>query len=86
MKLMKSQLREMIREEISNTKSITENKAVKLTYDNVLDAQAAAAKSKLTYEEGWNMLAAYFTATMGAERGTQFILSLEKQYNRVYKG
>jgi hypothetical protein len=85
MKLMKSQLREMIREEISNTKSITENKVVKLTYDNVLDAQAAAAKSKLNYEEGWNMLAAYFIATMGVEKGTQFILSLEKQHKSVYK-
>ena len=82
---MKSQLREMIREEISNTKSITENKVVKLTYDNVLDAQAAAAKSKLNYEEGWNMLAAYFIATMGVEKGTQFILSLEKQHKSVYK-
>ena len=85
MKLMKSQLREMIREEISNTKSITENKVVKLTYDNVLDAQAAAAKSKLNYEEGWNILAAYFIATMGVEKGTQFILSLEKQHKSVYK-
>jgi hypothetical protein len=74
-----------LREEISNTKSITENKVVKLTYDNVLDAQAAAAKSKLTYEEGWNMLAAYFTATMGVEKGTQFILSLEEQHKSVYK-
>ena len=82
---MKSQLREMIREEISNTKSITENKVVKLTYDNVLDAQAAAAKSKLNYEEGWNILAAYFIATMGVEKGTQFILSLEKQHKSVYK-
>ena len=74
-----------LREEISNTKSITENKVVKLTYDNVLDAQSAAAKSKLTYEEGWNMLAAYFTATMGVEKGTQFILSLEEQHKSVYK-
>jgi hypothetical protein len=82
---MKSQLREMIREEISNTKSITENKVVKLTYDNVLDAQTAAAKSKLNYEEGWNILAAYFIATMGVEKGTQFILSLEKQHKSVYK-
>ena len=82
---MKSQLREMIREEISNTKSITENKVVKLTYDNVLDAQSAAAKSKLNYEEGWNILAAYFIATMGVEKGTQFILSLEKQHKSVYK-
>jgi hypothetical protein len=76
---------ENVKEEISNTKSITENEVVKLTYDHVLDAQAAAAKSKLTYEQGWNMLAAYFIATMGVERGTQYILSLEKQYNDVYK-
>jgi hypothetical protein len=76
-----------LKEEISNTKNMneTENKVVKLTYDHVLEAQAAAAKSKLNYEEGWNMLAAYFIATMGAERGTQYILSLEKQYNNVYK-
>jgi predicted nucleic acid-binding protein len=82
---MKSQLREMIIEEISNTKSITENKVVKLTHDHVLAAQKAAAKSKLSYEEGWDILAAYFIATMGESNGTNFILSLEKQHKSIYK-
>jgi hypothetical protein len=72
-------------ENIKNYLQETENGVVKLTYDHVLDAQTAAAKSKLNYEEGWNMLAAYFIATMGAERGTQYILGLEKQYKSVYK-
>jgi hypothetical protein len=76
---------ENVKEAISNTKSITENKVVKLTHDHILDAQTAAAKSKLNYEEGWNILAAYFIATMGAEKGTQFILSLEKQHKSIYK-
>ena len=85
MKLLKSQLREMIREEISNAKNITENKVVKLTHDHILAAHTASAKIKLNYEEGWNILAAYFMATMGEEKGTQFILSLEKQHNSIYK-
>jgi hypothetical protein len=78
---------ENVKEAISNTKSMneTENKVVKLTHDHILDAQTAAAKSKLNYEEGWNILAAYFIATMGAEKGTQFILSLEKQHKSIYK-
>jgi hypothetical protein len=85
MKLTKNGLKEIIREEISNIKSITENKVIKLKYEHILAAQGAAAKSKLTYEEGWNILAAYFTATMGEERGIKFILDLEKQHNRIYK-
>lgn len=85
MKIMKSQLVEIIREEISNSKSITENKVVKLTHDHVLAAQTAAAKSKLNYEDGWNVLAAYFMATMGEANGTNFILSLEKQHKSIYK-
>lgn len=85
MKLMKSELMNMIREEISNAKSITENKVVKLTSDHVLGAQTAAAKSKLNYEDGWNILAAYFIATMGEDNGTNFILSLESQHKRINK-
>jgi hypothetical protein len=60
------------------------DKQIKLKYEDILGAQTAAARSTLSYEEGWNMLAAYFVAVMGEDEAAEFILSLEAQHNELY--
>jgi hypothetical protein len=83
MKLTKTQLKEIIKEEIKKT-NLTEA-SIMFTLDDVSDAQDIAGASKLSYEAGWNAIAGYLVSTMGLVKANQLILNVEKHYKKLTK-
>jgi len=59
------------------------NEATLINSQNTSDAQEIAAKTKLSYEDGWNAITSYLVATMGLPKALALVLKLEKEYHKI---